>query len=73
LRKPAAITSLASAETRDLAHAEVVPSVRASGRSTIMLHAPSLSDRGLGAIGLPELLLIFAVVITVWGVYRLRH
>jgi len=32
-----------------------------------------MPHRALGAIGLPELLLIFAVVITLWGVYRLRQ
>ena len=32
-----------------------------------------LPHRGLAAIGLPELLLIVAVVISLWGVYRLRQ
>jgi hypothetical protein len=38
-----------------------------------MLQSPSLPHRGVGAIGLPELLVMFAVVITLWGVYRLRR
>jgi len=38
-----------------------------------MLQSASWSHRGVGAIGLPELLVMFAVVITVWGVYRLRR
>jgi hypothetical protein len=38
-----------------------------------MLPSPSQPHGALGAIGLPGLPLIFAVVITLCGVYRLRH
>jgi len=38
-----------------------------------MFQSASLPHRGVGAIGLAELLVMFAAAITLWGVYRLRR
>jgi len=40
---------------------------------TFMFPSPPMPHRALSAIALPELLVMFAVVITLWGMYRLRH